>query len=70
MKCGEVTDLMVGMNWCILIKNECEKVITTINPFRMMEKQAKWAFEKNVLYIQADKEGVMSIYIDADDNEI
>lgn len=46
MKCGEVFDLMIGMNWCILIKNEFGKVITTINPFCLICHQAKWAFEK------------------------
>lgn len=64
MKCGEAINFMIGINWCILIKNEYGKVITLINPFRMMTNTAKWAFEKNVLYIQADREGVMSIYID------
>lgn len=69
MKCGEVIDLMIGMNWCILIKNECGKVITTINPFHMICPHVKRAFEKNVLYIHADREGVISIYIDVEGEE-
>lgn len=43
MKCGEVIDLMIGMNWCILIKNECGKVITTINP-NHEDKSGKMGF--------------------------
>lgn len=37
---------------------KCGEVITTINPFHRRTNQAKWAFEKNVLYIHADREGV------------
>ncbi len=69
MKCGEVISLMVGVNRCILIKNECGEVITSINPFCLMTNRAKWAFKKNVRYIRANKKDVISIYIDAEDKE-
>lgn len=68
MKCGEVISLMVGMNRCI-IKNECGKVITTVNPFCMMTNRAKWAFTKEVRYIRANKKDVISIYIDVEGEE-
>lgn len=35
----------------------------------MRTNQAKWAFEKNVLYIQAERKGVISIYIDVEGEE-
>lgn len=69
MKCGEVISLMVGMNRCILIKNECGKVITTFNPFCMMTNRAKWAFTKEVRYIRANKKDIISIYIDVEGEE-